>query len=187
MDARTLDDAETRLRELQLTEREDLGLGALALALAVAATLVTPSLALPLFLGGLGVGLLGVQALWRRWDLVDRLAGDRDAYSIPEVRAYAARETTMERRRGLASLIRSTLGSEGTVGEARVDALAELETLAAELDDPELELDPASAVSCVHLLTDPVESPLLDPRHPADELRARILRIRQGFRPRPGV
>jgi hypothetical protein len=37
-----------------------------------------------------------VRAVWRRWDLVDRLTGERDAYVISEVLAYASREATME-------------------------------------------------------------------------------------------
>ena len=37
---------------------------------------VRPSLALPLMLGGFVVGALGVRALWRRWDLVDRSPGN---------------------------------------------------------------------------------------------------------------
>ena len=91
MHARAVDDAATRLRDLRREEWEDLSLAALAIALALAATWARPALALPLFLGGLAVGALGLRALWRRWDLVDRLAGERDAHVISEVRAYAAR------------------------------------------------------------------------------------------------
>ena len=58
MDARTVDDAGERLRELRQEEWQDLGLAALALGLAVVAPRVFPSLALPLFLGGIGVGAL---------------------------------------------------------------------------------------------------------------------------------
>jgi hypothetical protein len=186
MYARAVDDAAARLRELRQEECGDLGLSALALGLAVAATQVRPAFAAPLFLGGLGVGMLGVRALWRRWDLVERLAGERDAHVIPEVEAYARRESTMERRRTFAALMRKELPQPGCAVDARIAAVAEeLEALAAELDDDELALDPATAVACMRLLSDVTVSPLLNRAYPPDELRSRICQIRCGFSPRP--
>ena len=85
MYARAVDDAGTRLRELRRDEWHDLALAGVALALAIGATAYAPSLALPLLIGGLAVGALGIRALWRRWDLVDRLADEPDAYAIAEV------------------------------------------------------------------------------------------------------
>jgi hypothetical protein len=182
MYARAVDDAAARLRELRHEEWEGLGLAALALGLAVAATQVRPALALPLFLGGLAVGALGVRALWRRWDLVDRLAGDRDAYVISEVRAFASREATMERRHSFAALIRCSLVEPGPALEARIACSRdELRALAAELDDGDLALDPASAVACMRLLSDLAGSPLLNPTLPAEDLRCRVRQIRAGF------
>ena len=169
MYARTVDDCAARLRELRHEEREDLGVGALALGLAVAAAELRPALAMPLLVGGLVLVALGVRAIWRRWDLVDRLAGDRDAFAIPEVLAFAAREASTERRQDYAVQLRAKLGE--VTGAAR----AELEALAAELDDDELELDPAAAVACKRLLTD-AELP------PPPLLRSRVGRIRAGFR-----
>jgi hypothetical protein len=58
-----------------------------------------------------------------------------------------------------------------------------LETLASELDDDTLALDPASAVACTRLLGDPAESPLLNPSLPPESLYSRICRIRSGFTP----
>jgi hypothetical protein len=182
MYARAVEDASARLRELRHEEWEDLGLAALALGLAIAATQVRPALAVPLFLGGLVVGALGVRALWRRWDLVDRLSGERDAYVISEVRAYASREATMERRHTFAALIRSILAQPGLAVEARVIPAAEgLEALACELDDGELEFDPACGVACARLLSDLAESPLLNAALPPEELRSRVHQIRAGF------
>jgi hypothetical protein len=182
MYARAVDDAATRLRELRHEEWEDLGLAALALGLAVAATQVRPALALPLFVGGLAAWALGIRALWRRWDLVDRLAGERDAHVIPEVRNYALRETSMERRRGLAAYVRRTLQESALARETRVMAAAEeLEALASELEDDKLVLDPASAVACVRLLSDVAGSPLLNRGLPTQELRSRVSQIRSGF------
>jgi hypothetical protein len=182
MYARAVDDAASRLRQLQGEERGDLALAALALGLAVAATQVRPELAVPLFLGGLGVGVFGIRALWRRWDLLDRLAGERDAYVISEVRAFASREATLERRRSCAASIRRRLEEPR---ETRIALAADdLGALAAELDDPDLEIDLACAVACVRLVSDVAGSPLLNPSLPPGELRARVRRIRSGFETR---
>jgi hypothetical protein len=181
--ARAVDDAATRLRELRLEERGDFGLAALATGLALAATQAFDELVAPLFVGGLAAFVLGVRALWRRWDLVDRLADDRDAYAIPEVRSFALRETTMDRRHSFAVLIRGRLAEPDL--EARIEAAAdELEALAAELDDEALDLDPASAVACARLLSDILGSPLLNPALPAEQLHSRVSGIRSGFEPR---
>jgi hypothetical protein len=183
MYARAVDDAAARLRELRREEREDLGLAGLALVIAVALSTLDSPLALPLFIGGLVVGALGVRALWRRWDLVDRLAGEHDAYVIPEVQAHATREFAIERRHSLATEIRNSLLQPEPGCEARVGAAAEeLEALAAELDDGERELDTACAVACVRLLDDLPHSPLRNAALPEDDLRLRIRQIRSGFR-----
>jgi hypothetical protein len=189
MYARALDDAATRLRELRREEWEDSTLGLLAFALALAATRLRPELAMPLFLGGVAVGALGVRALWRRWDLVDRLAGDRDAYVIDEIRSFAAREATTERRHCYAAAIRNMLDAPVPVTGNRTDVAEELRALSAELDDDGLDLDPATAVACMRLLRDPVESPLLAPGAAPDEVRDRVRHIRAGFTPRraPGT
>ena len=113
MYARAVDDASVRLHELRREELQDFGLAALALGLALAATQLRPAFAMPLFLGGVAVGALAVRALWRHWDLVDRLAGERDAYVISDVLAYASRETTNERRHWFAAVIRSVVSQPG--------------------------------------------------------------------------
>ena len=182
MYARAVDEAASRLRELRHEELETFGLGAFALALAIAATQHRPGLALPLFIGGVVVGARGVRALFRRWDLVDRLAGERDAYVIREIYDYAAREATIERRQSFAALIRGRLVDHGLGVDERVRAVAgELDALATDLEDDELELDPACAVACLRLFDDLEGSPLLNRRCPADELRARVHQIRAGF------
>jgi hypothetical protein len=186
MYARAVDDAALRLRELRHDEWDDFGVAALALSLAVVAAEFRPQFALPLFLGGLAVLALGVRALWRRWDLVDRLAGERDTYVIFEVLDYASRETTMERRHSFAALIRGRLRQPGVEFEASVAAAREeLEALATELEDAELALDPDRAVACMRLLSDLEGSPLLNSALPPDELRSRVRQIRAGFRHGP--
>ena len=182
MYARAVDEAAIRLRELRHEEWGNLGLGALALGVAAFAAEVRPAFALPLFVGGLVVWALGVRALWRRWDLLDRLAAERDAYVIPDVLAYASRETAMDHRRSSAASIRSIVRQPGPTLQARVDAAAEgLESLACALDDEELALDPACAVACRRLLSDPIGSPLLNPALPPEDLRSRVEKIRAGF------
>ena len=186
MYARAVDEGAARLRALRQEELEDLGLAALVLGLAVAATQARAELAVPLLLGGLVVGARGVRALWRRWDLVERLSGEVDAYVIPEIRAYAARQATMERRRTFAAFIRGRLQQPGLLCEARLAAVAgELEELAADLEDSRLAFAPAAAVACMRLLSDPVASPLLNPALPPDDLRSRICQIRSGLRAHP--
>ena len=124
-----------------------------------------------------------MRALLRRSELVEWLAGERDAYAIPEVLAWASREATMERRQRYAALLRDTLERPGLLYEARVLAAAEeLEALASELDDEELELDPACAVACTRLLSDVAASPLLNSTLPPEDLRSRVVQIRSGFK-----
>ncbi len=180
MYARAVDEAAERLHALRCEERGDFGLATVALALAVAAAQFRPALAMPLFLGGLFVGGFGLRALWRRWDLVDRLVGERDAYAISEVRARASSAATIERRRGYAALIRSRLRDPAL--QTRIARVAEeLEALASELEDGDLELEPAAAVSCTRLVTDVAESPLLNRALAPEDLSSRVRQIRAGF------
>jgi len=182
MHAPTVDEAGVRLRELRLEEWYDLALAGVAVVLAVGAAERAPSLALPLLIGGLALGALGIRALWRHWDLVDRLADKPDAYGIPEVLAYASRETTMERRRRYAALIHDYLAPASAARSGGLDAAAEeLAALADELEDEALELSPECAVACSRLCSDPSASPLLNLELPQDELRWRARRIRSGF------
>jgi hypothetical protein len=181
MYARALDEAAASLRELRHDEVCRLGAAAVAMALAVAATNVQPDFARPLFLGGLVVGGLGLRALWRRWDLVDRLADEPDAYVIAEVLAYASREATMKRRRSFAALTRAWLDAAGP----SLDALTanEIGLLVGQLEDDRLALDPACAVACWRLLSDLGSSPLPNPTLPQADVRSKVRRIRSGFHP----
>jgi hypothetical protein len=133
---------------------------------------------LPLFLGGLFVAGRAVLACWRRWDLVDRLLCERDAYAIAEVRQRAEREADMVNRKRLSRAIRSRLElAENPRINANADQLA---ALAEELVDPLLDLDPACAVACSRLLHDD-SSPLIDPALPAVDVRSRLVQVRSGF------
>jgi hypothetical protein len=182
MYARALQEAETQLVQLRHDELCRIALGAVALGASLAATAVYAPLVLPLFLGGLVVMTLGIGATWRHWDLVDRLADDRDAYLIPEVRAYAARDARMNRRLHNAQIIRAWIGQPDLPPETRIAAVAEdLEGLARDLEDADLELSPACALACRRLVSDPTVSPLLNAALPREELGRSIVRIRAGF------
>ena len=181
MDASAVDEAARRLRDLRQDEWLDLGLGALAFGLALAATTLYPPLALPLFIGGVAASCLGVRALWLRWDLVDRLASERDAHAIAAVRAYATRETSPERRRAFAAGIRARLADPVFAAGPGQAAATELEALARELEDAALALDPVSAVVCARLVDDPARSRLLRPDAGGLELRSCVRQVRSGF------
>jgi hypothetical protein len=183
--ARAVDQADERLRELRQEARWELALAGAALAGAVVATELLPALAAPLFLGGLFIGLRGARAMWRRWDLVERLSGEREAHVISEVRAFATREATMERRHSFAALLRGRLSEARVIVDARVLAVEDdLEALVSELEDEDLTFEPAAAVCCMRLLSDMTQSPLLNHTSPPEDLRSRVRQIRSGFRPR---
>jgi hypothetical protein len=180
--ARAIDQADARLRELRQEGCGELALAATALVSSVVATELIPAFAPPLFIAGVVVGMLGVRAMWRRWDLLERLAGDRDAHVISDVRAFASREATMERRHSFAALVRGTLREASRANDARLLAVADdLEALASELEDDDLTLEPASAVACTRLLSDFPGSPLLDQTLPTEDLRSRVWQIRSSF------
>ena len=181
MHARALDEAQARLFELHHDEIQDTALGGVALSASLVSTALYPPLVVPLFVGGVTMGILGIRALWRHWDLVDRLADDRDAYAIRQVRKYAARDARVARRAHFAELARGwARPPDGLVA----DIAGELDELARALEDATLELDPAAALACRRFFTEPAASPLFDEVHKADDLRSCIVRIRAGFRPR---
>ena len=185
MSARALQEARAQLVALRNDELERVALSAGAVAASLAATVFYQPLALPLFVGGLTLGALGVGSMWRRWDLVDRLADDREAYVIPTVRSYAARDARMDRRLEYASMARSWARHPDPAPDSRIAQVAEqLEGLACELEAADLDLDPESALACRRLLTDPTVSPLLDEAASRDDLERCIARIRAGFEPR---
>ena len=91
MDARTVDEARTRLVQLRHDEIAQFALAFVTMGVALALTALHSPLVLPLFLGGVAVWALGIRTLWRRWDLLDHLADDPAAHVISDVGAYAAR------------------------------------------------------------------------------------------------
>jgi hypothetical protein len=173
--ARAIIEAEARVAELRGDEWQQLGLAALALSASLVMTVAYEPLVVPLFFGGMAMWLLGIRSLWRCWDLVDRLADDRDAYVISAVRAYAARDARMDRRHANAASLRYW-ASQADLTEV----VAELEQLARDLEDADLDLSPACAIVCRRLLTDPTVSPLLN-RGGTSDLHETIVEIERGF------
>lgn len=186
MNPGTLDDA---VAELATRRRQSWEAGALAAVtglLAVAAGLLAPRFTLALAAGAAVELLLAGSALFRRRNLLGRLAVQRSAYVIPEVKRYGCRFARLDRRRQLALSIRSLLDERRRRGTVclpeRVEAYAhELDALAAELLSPATEVDPPSAVACFRLLTEGVESPLYNPQLPVDDLGLVLSRIRAGI------
>ncbi len=163
MYARALEEIDVRIAGLRRAAWEAGALGCCCLAVAVAAASTTSPLAVPLFFGGLTGIFLGVRAEWQRWELIDRLLTERDAHVIEAVRARAVAEATLERRHSLAVSLRLILDAPGSRISTRLSgAVDDLEALARELDDEGLTIEPASAVACARLLTDPLASPLLN-------------------------
>lgn len=159
-----------------------MSLAAVAIALSLIATQVATEWALPLFFGGLAVAILGGRAFFRRWDLCERLAVEPAAYVIPEVSARAEAVASASSRAALARSIKMMLAPDPPFRRARVQLVAdELAELAKELVDFKLTLDPLCAVRCKRLVTDTVDSPLLNSYLPADGLRVAIVLIRRGF------
>jgi len=179
MYAREIDTALLRLTLLRQEEWSDFGLAALSASLSLLATQVEPGFAWPLLIGGFVMAARGARALILRDELVERLAAERAAYAIAEIRKRAMRETAMDRRRYFAACIRSALRDEHAPDRAL--ATDELEELTLELEDETLALEPASAVSCARLVSDPGD---LSFASPPEELRSRARQIRSGFHPR---
>ena len=150
MTARRVEEVERRLRELRQEEWSAFALAALSLALALGAARTHAPLAMPFFVGALGVGVLGVGALVRRCELCDRLLLERDAYGVAEVRRRVDHIASMDSRWALARSARTKLTpTPGFALRPRITTAAkELQALARELENDELALDPSCAVLC---------------------------------------
>jgi hypothetical protein len=185
MYARAVEEAASTLRRLRHDEWGDFSPALMALTLALVAAEAYKELAIPLFLASLYVGARGLGALWRRWDLVERLGGDSDAYAIDEIRTWASRQATEESRRSYAASIRRVLRDRSAY-DPRIEMVAEeLRALARELGDRTLAFEPAHAVACRRFFADPAQSALLDSNASVQDLRANNRRIRLGFSTRP--
>lgn len=163
MTARQIDEAAAKLRELRALTIGDLALAGTAFALAIVASLISPSFALPLLVGALAVTVLGLRALLQHFFLVEDLAVEPDAYTIGDVRLYAARVASPEHRRVLAGSMRATLHN--------ASPQPDLQELIAALEDEKRAVDPFAVVS--------LERSLLASA-PVDELRSRLRALLEG-------
>lgn len=189
MHARDVEQAASDLARRKRRAVEAAVLGSLSAALASAVAFLSLSAALALGTGALVELVVAAGAVFLRRDRVARLALDPAAYAIAEVEAYGRRLARPPERARLAAWleeIRAEAHLPGSLYLAdRVARVAyELEALARELLSPAVALEPTAAVACRRLLTHAVESPLYNPRVPADELEFRLRRIRAGLRMR---
>ncbi len=165
-----------------MAEWEDGLLAFFALGSSIAVSNHHPTLAVALFVGGLVTAFRGVRASVLRWELLENLRRERDAYAIEEVRRAAEKAATPENRRLMASTVRLMLERQGPAAADRLAPCAgELSGLAEDLEDPALVLDPTCAVECEHLLSDAGVSPLLNPALPMEDVHSALCRIRAGF------
>jgi hypothetical protein len=181
MNARAVEHAEGRLRELKAAQLGGAALTLVTFGAALAATELHRELAIPLLLGALTMAFLAARAFVREHLLIEDLALDRDAQAIPQVRRSALRASAPKHRRLVAASIRGALdASSGRV--ARVEAnRSRLEQLEAALLDERLDIDPASAVALERLTQ--TGSAFYGSVPPDDELGSRLQRILAGFRP----
>jgi hypothetical protein len=184
MSAREVESLGRQLRTLQEQAIARLTLAGLAFGAALAASQLRRDLAVPLFLGGAALALLGGRDFIRRECLLDEAAPDRAAFALAPVRRHAARLATMERRRDDAASIRRLLRSPELAVAERIEPNREaFELLAEELERDDLSFDPACAVLLEHLLLRPEQSALFAAGRGAADVHSSLTQIEAGLRP----
>ena len=165
MHARALDDAKPGSSSSTTTSSRTSVWAASALSASLAATALYPPLVMPLFVGGI---TMGVARHPRASGGIGISSTDSPTTAMrtpfAEVREYAAREARMARRAHFAELA-PQLGSAASTSSI-AEITDELDELAHELEDAALELDPACRDSaCRRFLTEPAASPLFGEVH----------------------
>jgi hypothetical protein len=184
MSAREVERLGRQLRTLQEQAIGRLALAALAFGGALTATQLRRDLAIPLFLGGLVLAMLGCRDFVRRECMLEEAAPDRDAFALPPVRRHAARLATMERRRDDAASIRRLLRNPELPLADRIEPnRQDFERLAEELERDDLSFDPACAVLLDHLLLRPDVSPLFAAGRGPVDVHSSLVQIEAGLRP----
>lgn len=187
MHARDVEQAASDLARRSRRRGESAVLALVSASLAGIALPFARLLALALAAGALVELALAAGALVRRRAQIASLALDPAAYSIADVEAYGRRLVGPPERARLAAWLDEICADAYLPGSLyladRVSHFAhELEALARDVGSPAVALEPASAAACRRLLTHAVESPLYNPRLPADELGLALRRIRAGLR-----
>ena len=175
-----------RLEAWRRRQRECLALAAGLAAAVAGVAAVGLGVSWPLLVGAAAAAM---GCLWAHSNLrstLTQLVAQGDAWSLPAVRAHAAR--LVDRRWRIASGLRRVVNScrdpsgEMTLVQVdRVDAhWQRLERLAEAFADPQVTVHPVSAALCVRMLREPVTSPLYNPRLPEHELDRLLTAIEAG-------
>jgi hypothetical protein len=160
---------------------------------ACAATLIVATFALRGAARPLAATLLALAALIVATDvvratrlrmMVERLALEPAAYAIESVCKFGARAASPSQCELLAMRLRDIMANatEQPIVPERVLAYqSEIEELSARLGRPGAQLGAPEAVACRRLLTRCADSPLYNPRIPAEDLGAALRRIAAGI------
>lgn len=187
MTARELEHSQETLSRQRRRFRDGVWLAALCAAAAICAVPFSPRLGVALLVAAVAAAVVALGARYGRSERIARLALDASAYSIPEVAEYGRRCAAKPERERLAAWIRDVL-----VDGRRVDSLYLPDRVARYASDLQRTADelaaaakvrPPAVIACRRLLTHAVESPLYNPRVPAEELRMALERIRRGILP----
>jgi hypothetical protein len=184
--ARALDDAAERIRDKRRRVFESVLLAAACGLLTWLALGPRPALAYSLAAGAAFEALVALWALLSRRGLIARLALEPDAYAIPEVEAYGASITRPRQlailARGIRSMVRDALRPDSLyLGDRVIRYARELEAVARDLVAPGARVHPSSVARCRRLLTEAAESPLYNPKLPAEDIPQIVRRIRAGI------
>lgn len=186
MTARGLDDAGALLEVRRIRARDGFATAVTCGLAAAAALPFSRTLAISLLIGAAVAVLPALMNMLERRDAIARLALDPDAYSLPEVRGYAARLVLPAEREMLAAWLRELVEDAPHPASLylsdRVSRYArQLELLAGDLTASCVDVRPDSAAACLHLLTHAAESPLYNPALPPEQLGSTLERILRGI------
>ena len=189
MTAREIDTAASQLEQIRDQRRARLLVAAAAAGLAASALPVSDALAVALVCGAAFLLVLAIVDTLRRRDLIFRLALNKHAYAVPEVRRYGNGLVAPSGRRRAAEALERVLRNAGSPGSyylaGRVRACRrEIRELAEALRAPESQVEPTSLAMCWQLLCSGVDSPLYNWHLPAEDLRMTVRRIHAGIRHR---
>lgn len=186
MTARELEHIQERLIRQGRRLREAVLLALLAAAAAAGVAAFSARFALALAAAAVVGGMIAAATYHTRSERIARLALNPDAYTIPEVAEYGDRCAAKRERERLAAWIREVVAEGHRAGSFHLpDRVAryarDLERIATELAAAAT-VPPPAVVACRRLLTHAVESPLYNPRLPAEQLSETLERIRRGIR-----
>jgi hypothetical protein len=186
MDARSLEYEAEELRRKRRRSLESAVLTAVAGGLAPVAWQLEPRLGIAVCVGAALQLVLATWAFFSRRERLEELAIDPAAYIIPDVKEFGMRVAAPRQRellaRGILSLIRDAVRPGNLyLGDRVVRYGRELEAIARDLLSPTVRVQPTAAASCRWLLTHGADSPLYNPRLPAEDLGSWLYRIRAGI------